>query len=257
MNAHLSKWNPDLYDEKHAFVSGYGEDLVRMLDPKAHERVLDLGCGTGQLTAQISMLAKEVIGIDKSPEMISQAMSKFPDIQFLVGSAEDFKFDKPFDAIFSNATLHWVKGDQQAAHCMYKHLRPGGKVVLEFGGQGNVQTIIDQLRSSLRNRGYLAQSQTDLWYFPTIGEYATVLEAEGFRVRHAQHYDRPTELADAESGIQDWLSMFAGSFFRGVEPLSVEAVKVEVQARIKDKCLVNGKWYADYKRLRVVATREG
>ncbi len=227
-----------------------------MLDPKKDERILDLGCGSGQLIFKINELAKETIGIDKSVEMISDAKSKFPNIQFQVGDTTNFKFDKKFDSIFSNATLHWVKDYKSAITCMYKNLNLNGKIVVEFGGKGNVQTIIKQLGKSLQNRNYIKQSKLDLWYFPSIGEYATALELAGLRVIFAEHYDRPTELADENSGIKDWISMFAENFFIGVAQNHIEEIKNEVQENVKEKCLINGKWFADYKRIRVVAVKK-
>lgn len=255
MNDTTTKWKPKLYNEKHSFVYQYGEDLIKLLDPKETERILDLGCGSGQLTSKISELAKETIGIDKSEEMIMDAKSKFPSIEFQVADASDFRFDEKFDSIFSNATLHWVKNFKSSIECMYENLNPNGKIVLEFGGKGNVQTIVNELRKSLKIRGYNRQSYLDLWYFPSIGEYATELESAGFRVLFAEHYDRPTELADKNFGIKDWISMFAESFFIEVLENHIEEIKNEVQEKIKDKCLINGKWYADYKRIRIVAIK--
>ena len=256
MNEQLSKWKPELYNEKHAFVYQYGEELIQLLDPKPDQRILDLGCGSGQLTAKINELAKEAIGIDKSAEMIADAKSKFPQIEFQVADASNFKFDKTFDSIFSNATLHWVKDYQAAIQCMYENLLPGGNLVLEFGGKGNVQTIVQALRNSLQDKGYQKQAELALWYFPSIGEYSSALEAGGFRVLFAQHFDRPTELADENSGIKDWISMFAGSFFSGVEKQDIEEIKAEVQESVREKCLIKWKWFADYKRIRIVAIKE-
>ena len=255
MSGITTPWDTTLYHEKHAYVYEHGADLIRWLDPKANERILDLGCGLGQLTSRIHPLAKEVIGLDKSPEMIAEARLKFPDIRFVVGDAEHFKFDAPFDSIFSNATLHWVQKHERAIKCMYESLKPNGKVVLEFGGKGNVQTIIQSLRDVLRARGYARQSELDLWYFPTIGAYATKLEHAGFRVLLAEHFDRPTRLADEENGIKDWLAMFAGSFFMGIGDTHIEKMKTEVQEKVKNKCLRHGKWWADYKRIRILAVK--
>lgn len=255
MSDTTTKWKPKLYNEKHSFVYQYGEDLIKLLDPKATQRILDLGCGPGQLTSKISELAKKTIGIDKSAEMIMDAKSKFPNIEFQVADAGNFRFSKKFDSIFSNATLHWVKNFKSAIACMYENLNPNGKVVLEFGGKGNVQIIVNELRNSLKMRGYNSQSNLDLWYFPSIGEYSTELESAGFRVLLAEHYDRPTELADENSGTKDWLSMFAESFFIGVSENHIEEIKNEVQEKIKDKCFINGKWFADYKRIRIVAIK--
>ncbi len=256
MNDTTAKWKPELYNEKHAFVYHYGENLITLLNPKENERILDLGCGSGQLTFKINELAKEVVGIDKSAEMIADAKSKFSNIEFQVADASDFSFDKKFDSIFSNATLHWVKDYKNAIKCMYDNLKPNGKIVVEFGGKGNVQTIVNVLRSALRNKGYIQQSELDLWYFPSIAGYTTALESAGFRVTFAEHYDRPTELADENSGIKDWISMFAESFFIGVAQDHVEEIKNEVQERVKEKCLINGKWFADYKRIRIIAIKE-
>ena len=252
----ITKWNPTLYNNKHSFVYDYGEALIELLNPKADERILDLGCGSGQLTAQINELAEEVVGIDKSAEMIHDAQSKFPAIQFQVGDASDFMFDEKFDSIFSNATLHWVKNYKGAIQCMYDNLKKNGKMVLEFGGKGNVQTIVNQLRLSLSKRNYEEQSKVDLWYFPSIGEYTTALENGGFRVTMAQHFDRPTELANKATGITDWLSMFGSAFFENINVDEVEEIKKEVQQRIASQCLIDGKWIADYKRIRVVAVKE-
>jgi trans-aconitate methyltransferase len=250
------KWNSTLYNNKHAFVYQYGEDLIKILEPKKDERILDLGCGSGQLTAKIAELAKKVVGIDKSPEMIVDAEAKFPKIEFHVADAATFSFSEKFDAIFSNAALHWVTDYENAIRCMYENLKEKGRIVLEFGGKGNVQTIVDQLRISLKKRGYDKQSELQLWYFPSIGEYATHLEKAGFRVVMAQHYERPTELADENSGITDWLSMFAESFFENVSVKHKTEIKQEVQEKVRSKCLKNGKWFADYKRIRIVALKE-
>ncbi len=256
MNQIKTNWNPTLYNDKHSFVYDYGEDLITLLQPKKNEIILDLGCGSGQLTHKISQLAREVIGIDNSIEMIADAKSKFNKIGFQVADAADFNFAKKFDAIFSNATLHWVLNYKEAIQCMFDSLKDGGRIVLEFGGKGNVQTIVSQLRKSLANRGYLEQSELKQWYFPSIGEYTTELETVGFRVTMAQHFNRPTELADKNTGIKDWLAMFGKAFFNNVSVEHIEEVKQEVQEKVQSECFKNGKWFADYKRIRIVAVKE-
>ncbi len=256
MQKNIQKWNSKLYNNKHAFVYEYGEDLIKILDPKKNERILDLGCGSGQLTAKIGVLAKQVIGIDKSPEMIADAKSTYPKIEFQVADASSFKFIKKMDAIFSNAALHWVTDFENAIRCMHANLNEKGRIVLEFGGKGNVQIIVNELRNALKKRGYKKQSALQLWYFPSIGAYATQLEKVGFTVLMAQHFDRPTELADEDFGIIDWLSMFAESFFENVSKEDKIAIMQEVQENIKPNCFKNGKWFADYKRIRIVAVKE-
>ncbi len=255
MNQPDTHWKPALYNDKHAFVYQYGESLIDILAPQAGELVLDLGCGSGQLTAKIAERGAPVIGIDNSADMIHDAQAKYPALDFHVMDAADFRFDQPFDAIFSNAVLHWVLQKEEAIQCMYQNLKPGGRLILEFGGKGNVGTIVNQLRQSLQKRGFTEQASIELWYFPSIGEYATLLEKKGFRVTLSQHYERPTELADEQTGIQDWIEMFGGAFLKGIPATEKNEITREVQTMIREQCFSNGKWYADYKRIRIVAIK--
>jgi trans-aconitate methyltransferase len=255
MNQTNTSWKPELYNDKHSFVYQYGESLLALLSSKAGEIILDVGCGSGQLTAKIAESGAKVIGIDNSAEMIQDAKSKYPLIDFHVMDAADFNFKPHFDAIFSNAALHWVLKKEEAIQHMYKNLNVGGRLVLEFGGKGNVETIVNQLRVSLKERGFEKNAALALWYFPSIGEYASLLEKQGFRVTLAQHFDRPTELADEQHGIKDWLEMFAGAFFKDIPEQSKEEVKDDVQRKIKPSCFLNGKWVADYKRIRILALK--
>jgi len=247
------KWDAQLYNERHSFVYDYGLSLVDVLAPNQEERILDLGCGSGELTKAIKEGAGSVIGMDKSPEMIERARLQYPSLEFQVGDASDFCFDEPFDAIFSNATLHWVTKYKAAIDCFYDCLVEGGRLVVEFGGKDNVIAITGQLRKSLKKSGYAAQSELELWYFPSIAAYTTALEAAGFTVCFAQWYDRPTELADDATGIKDWLLMFCKPFFKGVVDSDVSKIINEVQDNLKSELFKNGKWYADYKRIRIVA----
>src|SRR5688572_29408085 len=142
-------WDPDLYQSAHAFVWERAADLIDLLAPRPGERVLDLGCGTGQLTAQIAEGGATVLGVDRSPEMIAQARRNFPHLPFQVGDATTFSTDEPFDAVFSNATLHWVKPPAAAAARVFAALRPGGRFVAEFGGRGNVGRVCAALRHAM------------------------------------------------------------------------------------------------------------
>lgn len=247
------KWDANLYNDKHSFVYAYGASLVDVLDPKPKERILDLGCGSGELTEAIRERSEDVTGMDKSPEMVKKARLQFPFCEFEVGDASNFSFDKPFDAIFSNATLHWVTNYSAATTCMFKNLKKGGRVVLEFGGKDNVRMIIKQLRNALKKRGYLEQAKLQLWYFPSIGEYTSELEAAGFSVTTAEWYDRPTELSDQKTGIKDWLVMFCKPFLKDVSEPDIIVILKEVQESLQQELYRNGKWFADYKRIRIVA----
>lgn len=248
-------WDAQLYDQKHAFVSEYGKGLIEWLAPEPGERILDLGCGTGHLAYEIAQAGCEVVGLDASGEMIEQARKAFPELHFEVGDATDFSFAEPFDAIFSNATLHWVLDYKAAIEHMFNHLKPGGRLVLEMGGAGNVEQIVSHLRIALQNRGYADQSKVQRWFFPTAGKYSSALEAARFQVKLAQCYDRHTLLQSSTYGVADWLDMFAGAFFEGIPEAEATAIKEQVQEAVRPYLFRDGRWYADYKRLRVAALR--
>ncbi|MBG48387.1 MAG: SAM-dependent methyltransferase [Pseudozobellia sp.] len=249
------RWNAKQYNDKYSFVYDYGKSLIKLLDPQPKEQVLDLGCGSGQLTSEIAAFGSEVTGIDKSESMIEEAKKRFPNLHFEVGDATSYDAEGTYDAVFSNAALHWVTDYQEAIVKMYQNLKPGGRLVAEFGGQGNIETIISALKESLLMNGFIEQAQRQLWYFPSVSEYSWVLEKAGFQVTYAQWYERPTELVDVEMGLQDWIHMFALPFFEGVEAENVETIIAEVEQTIKPELYQEGKWLADYKRIRVVAQK--
>lgn len=250
-----TNWNTDLYDKKHAFVFKYGEDLVDVLNPQRGERILDLGCGTGYLSNIIASSGATVAGIDSSLEMISKAKQQYPELEFKVQSATEFHFDEHFDAIFSNAVLHWVLEKEKAIECMYRNLKRSGRVVLEMGGKHNVEKIITALQNSLSKHGFNDQAAKELWYFPSISEYTGILEKRGFRVTYAAHFNRETKLNDSENGIKDWIKMFGSAFLKGISEIEAEAILSEVQMALQPTHFRNGSWYADYKRLRIIAIK--
>ncbi|MEO7313112.1 MAG: methyltransferase domain-containing protein [Chitinophagaceae bacterium] len=252
-----TNWNAGLYDDKHAFVFKYGEDLVNVLNPLPGERVLDLGCGTGYLTQAIADRGAIVTGIDNSVDMILKAKATFPELEFKVQSATDFYYDEPFDAVFSNAVLHWVLDKEEAIDCIYANLKRSGRLVLEMGGKTNVQNIITTLEEVLIKHGYAENAQQNPWYFPSVSEYTALLEKRGFRVTYAAHYNRDTELNDNENGIKDWIRMFGSSFLNGIPDDTVDGLLDEVQDQLRSTNFRYNKWYADYKRLRIIAIKEG
>ncbi|MFY0254344.1 class I SAM-dependent methyltransferase [Chitinophaga sp. 30R24] len=246
------QWNADLYKEKYAFVFEYGNSLIDWLQPKSGEVILDLGCGTGELTAQLGQTGARVTGIDASATMIASAKEHFPEVDFEVADATAFSLPQQFDGIFSNATLHWVREKEQAIERMYAHLRKGGRLVLEMGGKGNVQHILTSLEKAMEQRGY---TYTLFWYFPSPAEYITLLEKAGFRIDRVHYFDRPSRLTDPETGIVNWLEMFAPHFFTNVPEKDKVAIMEQVQEEVAPLLIKDGALYADYVRLRVAATK--
>jgi trans-aconitate methyltransferase len=248
------KWDSNLYDKKHDFVSKYGEELIALLDPKYDEEILDVGCGTGDLAELIREKGAKVTGIDSSVNMIETAKQKYPFIDFYVKSATDFSFDKKFDAVFSNAALHWILEKEKAVQQIYNCLQPNGRLVAEMGGKGNVANIINALTKTLNKNGFIQNAKIERWYFPSLSEYASLLEQNGFRVIFASHFDRETLLKD-QSGIKNWLRMFALSYLQGIGEKDTETILDQVEQQLRDTNFRDGNWYADYKRLRIVALK--
>lgn len=249
------KWNSDLYDKEHEFVSRYGTGLIELLNPKAGEKILDLGCGTGVLAYQLHLMGCVITGIDASLEMIKEAKRKFPDINFICVDAGQFSREEKYDAVFSNAVLHWVKDQDSVLKNVYCHLRPGGRFVAELGAKGNVEKILRSLKNILTLHGYLEQASVENWYFPSVAEYAGKLEEHGFEILFIECYDRPTALKDSEKGIVDWLKMFGDAFFKGIGETEKDKILFEVQEELKNDLYQDGVWMADYKRLRFLAIR--
>jgi trans-aconitate methyltransferase len=250
------QWNADSYTQKHAFVFRYGAGLVDVLAPEPGELVLDLGCGSGELAQEIASRGAAVVGLDASAEMLAKAHQQFPDLDFRLGDAARFELPERFDAIFSNAALHWVPDAAGAIRQMHRHLKPGGRLVAEMGGQGNVGQIVAAVLRQLKQRGY-GLAEANWWYFPSVGEYATLLERQGFRVRLAQHFDRETALAEPETGLTDWIEQFGDQFFAGVSAANKAEILAAVDAELQPVLWRDGQWLADYKRLRIVAERLG
>jgi len=248
----MKQWNASLYKEKHAFVFEYGNSLIEWLQPKAGESILDLGCGTGELTARLAASGAKVTGMDSSPAMISTASIHYPNIEFVVGNATSFTLPGQYDAIFSNATLHWVREKEMAIARMYAHLKKGGRLVMEMGGKGNVSDILTALEKAMQLHGY---SYKPFWYFPSVGEYTTLLEQAGFRVNQVNYFDRITQLADPENGIIDWLQMFGNHFFENVPEKDQYDIMQQVQHDLYPTNFRNGRWYSEYVRLRLIAVK--
>jgi trans-aconitate methyltransferase len=188
--------------------------------------------------------------------MVTKAKTQYPQLEFRVQNATSFHFDEHFDAIFSNAVLHWIAEQEKVVECIYSNLRKQGRLVLEMGGKRNVEGIIRALQRCLNKRGFEENAATPLWYFPSVGEYASLLESRGLMVTYAIHYDRETKLSDEKEGMKAWLKMFAGAYLNGIDENVVAYILDEVQAILEPTNYKNGSWYADYKRLRMVAVKQ-
>lgn len=244
-------WDEEEYENNFSFVHQYGQDVLNLLDVSRGATVLDLGCGNGALTQALADAGYQTIGLDDSAEMLAAAHAVHPDLEFIQANAIDFTLDEPVDAIFSNAVLHWIDKEDQPAllSSVYRALKPGGEFVFECGGFGNAQLVHDALAQAFAKRG-LAYSVAK--YFPSIGEYATMLEAAGFKVVSAALFDRFTPLA-GESGLADWIALFQPNSFEGMSEQEKGVLIQEAVESIRSELYVDGIWHADYVRLRMKA----
>ncbi len=229
-------WDVERYEASHGYVWNFGRGLIDWLDPQPGEKILDLGCGSGQLSSDIASKGAIVTGLDSAPSMVAQARINYPNLTFQLADATNFKFETPFDAVFSNAALHWVRPPELAVQCVARALRPGGRFVCEFGGKGNVASVMRT-----------CAGHTPDWFYPSIGEYAAILEANGFEVREAMLFDRPTKLAPGPDGMEDWLRMFVKS----IDGDALRAVIDEMRPTLYDGTT----WTVDYRRIRVKAVK--
>ncbi|HIK07508.1 MAG TPA: methyltransferase domain-containing protein [Trichormus sp. M33_DOE_039] len=248
-------WDADLYENQHDFVWQYGEELLKLLRPQSGELILDLGCGTGQLTAEIAQSGAEVKGIDSAATMIEKARQNYPHLRFDVADARNFLVEQPLDAVFSNAALHWIQPPTDVIRCIYQAIKPGGRFVAEFGGKGNIQAIITALYTALIANGVIQPETLNPWYFPSISEYATILETQGFAVIYATLFNRPTPLSGAEKSLANWIQMFANDFFVGLSSQQKNQIINEVEKCLLTQLYHQGTWTVDYRRIRVIAIK--
>lgn len=247
------KWDAEKYAEDFQFVHKYGEDVLSLLNIKKGDSVVDLGCGNGRLSVKLKEMGADVVGIDGSEEMLAIAEDNYNDINFLLADAVNFQLDKKADAIFSNAVFHWIdeNNQQKLLNNISRNLKKGGQLVCEFGGKGCAETIHLELEKIFSSKGLTYRR---FFYFPTIGEYAPIIEKSGMQVKYAVLFDRPTKL-QGENGLADWINMFDTVPFEGIaENLKNEIIEEAVE-NLREKLYINGEWYADYVRIRFKAIK--
>jgi SAM-dependent methyltransferase len=245
-------WDPDRYARNARFVADLGAPLIGLLDPRAHERVLDLGCGDGALTEKLAGQVAAVVAVDSSAEQVAAARDRRIDARVMDG--QQLTFTAEFDAVVSNAALHWMLRPDAVIAGVWRALKPGGRFVAEMGGAGNVVLIKAALVAALDRRGLDGAAHVP-WYFPTVEEQRGRLERCGFAVREIALIPRPTPLP---GDIADWLDTFGEPFLKALPAADRAAAVDEVRAELRPAlCDAEGNWSADYVRLRFAADRSG
>jgi SAM-dependent methyltransferase len=243
-------WDPERYARNARFVADLGAPVVDLLAPHGGERILDLGCGDGVLTAKLASFGCDVIGVDASEPQVNAARRLGLDACVMDGEA--LGFDSEFDAVFSNAALHWMSNPAKVIAGVGRALKPQGRFVAEFGGHGCVAKIRKALVEGLNRRGINGEASS-LWYFPTVEDYSRELTDGGFVVTYIALIPRPTPLPGDISG---WLDTFAESFTATLPSTERSSYLAEVREALRpDLCDAEGKWIADYVRLRFAAKK--
>ncbi|MBL6959333.1 MAG: methyltransferase domain-containing protein [Rhodospirillales bacterium] len=243
-------WNPERYARNAGFVAELGEPVLDLLAPVSGEKILDLGCGDGVLTEKIAAAGADVTGVDASPQQVAAVRAK--GLQARVINGQELDFEAAFEAVFSNAALHWMTNPDAVLAGVFRALKPGGRFVGEMGGEGNVQAIARALADGLDQRG-LDAADVNPWYFPGPQEYREKLEKAGFRVRSIDLIPRPTPLP---GDIEGWLETFAESFLKRVADDQKDSYIADVRDALAPLlCDPEGNWTADYVRLRFAADK--
>ncbi|MXZ83730.1 MAG: methyltransferase domain-containing protein [Synechococcus sp. SB0666_bin_14] len=256
MNADQQRWDPDCYRRWAAYVPALGRDVMGLLDPRPGERVLDLGCGDGTLTAHMAACGCNVLGVDRDAGFVKATRQRGlsavqADARHLLGLK---LWAGSFDAVFSNAVLHWIPEAAAVIANVRRLLRDGGRFVGELGGAGNIATVRQALHQALHCHGIDAASR-DSWFFPTADGYRHLLEDHGFQVTEIRLFPRPTPLPGP---LSQWLDTFAATFLDGLDPATRQAVVDEVSKRTASRlCNADGLWTVDYVRLRFRAVKLG
>ena len=248
------KWDADKYTADFSFVHQYGNGVIELIDADKSSSVLDLGCGNGALTKALQEKGYSVKGMDSSNDLLETAKEKYPNIEFMYGDATNFTLSESVDVVFSNAVFHWINQElqQDMLKCVYNALKKNGQFVFEFGGYGNNRLIHSALETSFSECGYCYEMP---FYFPTIGEYAALLENTGFRVKYAVLFDRLTELK-GENGLKDWINMFVKTPFSVVKTDQMKELIIDKAIEVlRSDLYIDNKWYADYVRIRMKAVR--
>ncbi len=243
-------WDPERYARNAGFVPELGRPVLELLNPRAGERILDLGCGDGVLTQALSECGCRVVGIDASEAQVEAARRR--GIEAHVIDAHELLFDDEFDAVFSNAALHWMLRPDDVLAGVARGLKAGGRFVGEFGGEGNVSRVVAALTESLAQRG-ISAAEIFPWYFPSVDEFRSILESAGFSVISIELIPRLTPLPGR---LVDWLETFAESFLQVLPETQRREFFTEVEAALEDSLSDSeGRWSVDYVRLRFSATK--
>ena len=247
------QWNSTLYDQKHDFVAKYGEGLLTFLPENPAQAILDLGCGTGTLTAQLAARGSRVVGVDSARTMVERAKVQYPELAFQVCDALSLPFEGEFDVVFSNAVFHWIADHDTLLENVRKALKPGGQLICEFGGAGNIAAVEQAFNRACEELELAVRAPR--FNFPTPEEFSARLARHGLAPVQVYDYDRPTPLKDGEQGLANWMRQFLAGQLEALPEQMGQALLARAEELARPKLWDGGHWTADYRRLRAVARK--
>lgn len=243
-------WNPKNYRINADFVPIFGRPVIDLLAPRKGERILDLGCGEGTLTKELVDKGFDVVGADKSPEMVEAA--KAAGVNAVLTDGEMLEFESEFDAVMSNAVIHWMSDHYAVVRGVWNALKPGGRFAAECGGEGCIRIIREGMKIALTGMGIDYKARNP-WNFPELPTFSAILKAQGFEIREIKRFERPTPLPH---GLRGWLEVFSGRHAEGLTDEQRERFYREVEDYCRPLlCDGSGNWTADYVRLRFLADK--
>lgn len=247
------QWNSTLYDQKHDFVAKYGEGLLTFLPENPAQAILDLGCGTGTLTAQLAARGSRVIGVDSARPMVERARAQYPELTFEVCDALALPFEGEFDVVFSNAVFHWIADHDTLLENVKTALKPGGQLICEFGGAGNIAVVEQAFNRACEEMGLAVRAPR--FNFPTPEEFSARLARHGLTPVNVYDYDRPTPLKDGEQGLANWMRQFFAGQLEALPEQTGQALLARAEELARPELWDGDHWIADYRRLRAVAQK--
>lgn len=243
-------WNAQQYQAKASYVAELGSPVLELLNPQPHEAILDLGCGDGSLTRNIADVAEEVVGIDSSESMVRAAKEK--GLTAFPISGDAIPYSNQFDAVFTNAALHWIPDYQSVIQGVHNALKPNGRFIGEFGGYGNIKTLVEAMETVVDQNEAMGQFSNP-WFFPSADEYRKHLEDGGFSVVYIELLPRPTHI---EAGIREWFKIFADYVISGMPEELEDEFLMQTEQLVKPSLFTEEDgWFADYVRLRFHAIK--
>lgn len=246
-------WDSALYDSRHGFIAEYGKGLLDFVPRDPQHVILDLGCGTGSLTAELAARvgsAGRILGVDASAAMVERARRQFPHLEFMVCDALELPFAGRFHIVFSNAVFHWIPDHARLLRVIHRALKPHGRLICEFGAAGNIATIEDAFARACAEAGLAHSSR---FTFPEAAAFAHLVAGEGFTPDEVTAYARPTPLQGGEAGLRTWLRQFFAADLAPLPENRRDALLRRVEALARDALWNGTAWVADYRRLRVRA----